>query len=303
MAYFFNPKYINDIVLNLMETHGLNWKKPWIEKVEGSTPVNVATRKPYHGMNVFLLMASWNSQGRYWGTMKQWAKLGITVPDDQKKKGTAILFFKKQAVKKEGDDGKEKVEYRPVIQTYLVYSAAQVGWQEPAGPVQKLYDTQGSALVQGIVSSLMVDLRHGGNRAYYSPMQDYVQMPEPQQFVSDAHYDATLMHELGHWTGHSSRGLREVPWDWFGTPEYAREELVAELISVYMTCTLGIEMRPREDHAAYLQSWIKVIKEEKWEFYRAAGKAERATAWILKQAGIEVETEPTEEAETEEVGA
>ena len=302
MPYYFNPKYISDQVLNLMQTHGLNWKKPWIEKVGGNLPVNAFTRKPYHGMNVFLLMGSWNSHGRYWATKKQWEKLGIEVPDDQKKKGTALLFFKRRLVTKE-EDGEQKQEVQNVITTFLVYSAHQVGWQEPEGPMQKLYDTQGSALVQGIVSSLMVDVRHGGNRAYYSPMGDYVQMPDPDQFKDAVGYDATLLHEVGHWTGHEKRGLRQVPWAWFGTPDYAREELVAELISVFMTCTLGVEMQPRADHAAYLQSWMQAITEDKWEFYRATKKAEAATRWILKQSGLEVEEITDETEEVREVEA
>lgn len=304
MAYFFNPKYINEQVLSLMETKGLKWKKPWIEKVGGGLPMNAVTGKPYHGMNVLLLMGSWNSGGTYWATLKQWGSIGVRVREDQIKKGTAICFYTSKRLVMEGDDGQEKTSYQPVIKTFLVYSSRQIegGWEEPAQP-KKLYETQGSTLVQGMVTSLMVDLRHGGNRAYYMPSGDFVQMPDKDQFLSDMHYDGTLLHEVGHWTGHNSRGLREVPWAWFGTPDYAREELVAELISVYLSVTLGIEIEAREDHAAYLQSWMQVIKDDRWAFYRAAKKAERAVNWIVKKCGLEVETIPVEEAEAEEAGA
>jgi antirestriction protein ArdC len=300
--YFFKPEYINQKFLELLKTHGKDWKKPWINKV-GGAPVNAVTGKRYTGMNPFLLMGSWNSYGMYWATMKQWNKIGCRVRDEESRRGTAIIFGTSQTrTVKDGDDEKQ-VTY-PVCKTYLVYSSYQVeGWTMPE-PKQTLYNTQGSQLVLDLVTACKVGLRHGSNKAYYSPTGDEITMPDPEQFMEAVGYDGTLLHELGHATGHEKRGLRQVPWAEFGTPAYAQEELVAEMFSLYMGVTLGIETEMRPDHAQYINGWMDALtskqKKDQWAFYQACKKAERAASWVLTQAGLSFDIEPSGEMEEAE---
>lgn len=306
--YFFKPEYINQKFAELLKTHGTDWKKPWINKV-GGTPVNAVTGKTYHGMNPFLLMGSWNSYGMYWATMKQWSSIGCRVRESEWKRGTAICWGTTASrTVKEGDE--ESTVTFPVVKTYLVYSSYQVdGWTAPEVK-QTLYDTRGSQIVLDLVEACKVGLRHGSNQAYYSPLGDEITMPDPEQFMEQVGYDGTLLHELGHATGHEKRGLRVVPWARKGSPEYAFEELVAEMFSLYMGVTLGIETEMRPDHAQYINNWMEALtskqKKDQWAFYQACKKAERAASWVFTQAGLSFDIEPTakiEEVEGEEVAA
>jgi len=295
----FDPTVINNQVLALMKQHGSHWTRPWIEKTNGFAPMNAVTRRNYHGMNVFLLLAAGYSSP-YWASFNQWNKLGAHIKAGSK--STWIIFWKTITVKDRKDD--EKMTTVPLLRMFNVFNADQVeGWTAPAQPQQRLYDTEGSAIVQHVVTSCEIKLRHGGNRAYYSPMDDHIQMPEPVQFKNAVAYDGTLLHEIGHWTGHESRQLRDVPWAAFGSPEYAKEELVAELFSVYMTHLLGIEIEPRPDHAQYLNNWMTAIQEDEWTFYRAAKHAERAMRWINKRAHLEADFVEETQDEKEAVAA
>ena len=129
--------------------------------------------------------------------------------------------------------------------------------------------------------------RHGGNRAFYAPSQDAIQLPPPEAFRDAESYAAIKAHELIHWTGHESRMAREFGKQ-FGDTAYAREELVAELGAAFLCADLGITPEPREDHAAYLASWLKVLKEDKRAIFSAAAHAQRAADFlhIAAQAAV-----------------
>ena len=124
------------------------------------------------------------------------------------------------------------------------------------------------------------DIRHGGNRAYYASEPDYVQMPPFEAFQDAESYCATLAHELTHWTKHASRLDRDFGRKAFGDEGYAREELVAEIGSAFLACDLGITPEPREDHASYLDHWLKVLKEDKRAIFQAAAHAQKAADYL-----------------------
>jgi antirestriction protein ArdC len=128
-------------------------------------------------------------------------------------------------------------------------------------------------------------VRHGGDRAYYTPAQDFIGMPELSSFTATATGTATenmygtLLHELTHWTGHKSRCNREFGKR-FGSQAYAAEELVAELGSSFLCAGLGLSQEPRKDHAQYMNSWLKLLKSDKRAIFTASSKASQAVDWL-----------------------
>jgi antirestriction protein ArdC len=123
-------------------------------------------------------------------------------------------------------------------------------------------------------------IRHGGNRAYYVTEADYVQMPPFESFKDAESYCSTLGHELCHWSKHPTRLNREFGRKKCGDEGYAREELVAEIGAAFLCCDLGITPEPREDHAAYLQRWLTVLREDKRAIFQAAAYTQKAADYL-----------------------
>jgi len=132
-------------------------------------------------------------------------------------------------------------------------------------------------------ASIGAMVRHGGNRAYYSPSEDYVQMPPFAAFKDNVSYYSTLAHEHTHWTSREGRCARELGKR-FGDNAYAAEELIAELGAAFTCAHLGLSSEPREDHAAYIQSWLKVLKADKRAIFTASSKAQQACDWLVQRA-------------------
>src|SRR5439155_9518281 len=124
------------------------------------------------------------------------------------------------------------------------------------------------------------DVRHGGNRAYYSPSSDHIQMPPFQAFTEGPAYYSTLAHEHTHWTGKADRCDRQLGKR-FGDNAYAAEELIAELGAAFVCAHLGLSTEPREDHAKYIQSWLKVLRSDKRAIFTAASKAQQAADYLI----------------------
>ncbi|MGB5468755.1 MAG: zincin-like metallopeptidase domain-containing protein [Sedimenticolaceae bacterium] len=125
-------------------------------------------------------------------------------------------------------------------------------------------------------AAIGADIRHGGNRAYYTITDDYIQMPPFESFHDAESYYATLAHETTHWTRHGTRLERDFGRKRFGDEGYAREELVAELGSAFLSADLGLTPEVRDDHSAYIESWLKVLKGDKRAIFSAAAHAQRA---------------------------
>ena len=137
--------------------------------------------------------------------------------------------------------------------------------------------------------AIRADLRHGGNQAYYSPASDHIQMPPFAAFAENVPYYSTLAHEHTHWTAPAARCDRELGKR-FGDNAYAAEELIAELGAAFTCAHLGLSTEPREDHAQYIQSWLKVLKADNKAIFTAASKAQQATDWLIARAGESVRT-------------
>jgi antirestriction protein ArdC len=260
---------ITSRVIEMMETHGAKWTQPWVSSGLATAPVSVTTGDAYRGINRLLLGFEGRADTR-WGTYKAWAAKGAQVRNGEK--GTQILFFKPLQVTDKQSGEEKKIRLAKV---YTVFSAEQVEGApelpqvEPASPVELIDHAEHFLQTTGASISL------GGDQACYSPLTDRISCPHPHQFHSAQGYYSTLLHELVHWTGHKSREARDQSGR-FRSSDYAFEELVAELGATFLCADLGIESEPREDHAGYLASWLKVLRDDKRAIVKAAKLAQAA---------------------------
>jgi len=249
------------------------WLKPW---TGGNTRITMPRRHnsiPYRGINVLILWAEAIDRGYnhpLWMTYRQAQELGAHVR--QGEHGTTVVYADR-IVRKETDDAGNDVEKAiPFLKAYTVFNVQQTDPQRPK--VELIASAEAFIAATGAV------IRHGGDSAYYSPRLDIIQMPEPEAFRDAESYSATKAHELTHWTSHETRLKREFGAKRFGDTSYAREELVAELGSAFLSADLGITPEPREDHASYLAHWISVLKEDKRAIFAAAAHAQRAVDYL-----------------------
>ena len=266
-----------------MQQHGKDWTKPW-QAQASLGHCNVKSGKPYNGTNIFLLAVSAMKNGyssNEWGTFKQWQSKGANVKKGQK--GTPIIYFDKIKIKDKETDEETMI---PMLKGFTVFNAEQVEGYE-AKPVEPIKETkERDQRAEALIKSTGADIRYGGDRAFYVPSQDFVQMPILEDFngtdtSSDLEaYYSTMFHELTHWTGNKSRLDRKMIGR-FGSNAYAFEELIAELGAVFITCQVGINVAPRPDHAKYLNNWLEVIKSDKKAMVKAFAQAQKASDYIL----------------------
>jgi antirestriction protein ArdC len=266
-----------------------NWRMPWHTSGRFAfSPINVTTKKPYRGINTVCLWAAAESKGYEsgeWGTYKQWQARGAQVRKGEK--STMVVFWKfANDARESQDDGADHPPSSSRLiftRGYSVFNAAQVdGYtakSEPDLPMPERIEKADS-----FFQSIGATLRHGGNRAYYAPETDHIQMPPFQAFVETASYYSTLAHEHTHWTGKAQRCDRQLGKR-FGDKAYAAEELIAELGAAFTCAHLGLSTEPREDHAQYINSWLKVLKVDKRAIFTAASKAQQAADFMIQRAG------------------
>lgn len=255
---------------------------PWHRGGASEVPANVDTGNEYQGINILNLWVTGQVAGHtsnVWGSYKQWRKLGAQVRKGEH--STPIVFYRQ--VTREDEDGEDE-SYR-LLKWYSVFNADQVdGWSPPAppdGPSMPQFET-----VEAAVAATGAVISEGGDRAYYQPSTDRIQMPDRHRFFDteqgsrSENFYAVLLHELTHWTGHPTRCDRDLK-NRFGSEAYAMEELVAELGAAFLCARLGISPAPREDHARYLANWLAVLKDDKKAIFTAAAKAQIAADFIL----------------------
>lgn len=266
---------VTDKIVALIEAGTLPWRKDWKEVAALGSPFNPFTRRAYNGINVVLLWAEAAAKGyasHEWGTYKQLAEAGGTVRKGEK--GTRIMFYRTLQVE---DRETEETKRIPMLRTFTVFNVAQCDGLKPR-EVKPLKEPDRDAQAEAFIAAVGADVRHGGNRAFFSPLEDYVNVPALAQFKSTEGYYATALHELTHWTGHKTRLARDFSGR-FGSESYAFEELVAELGASFLCADL--QLSPRlESHASYLDSWLKVLKGDKKAIFKAAAEASRAAAYL-----------------------
>ena len=182
----------------------------------------------------------------------------------------------------EEEEGTEsKSPKRILARGYCVFNVAQVDGYNPP-KVSELSAKERIAQADNFFVALGADIRHGGDRAYYSPTTDHIQMPPFEVFKNPAAYYGVLAHEATHWSGAKHRLNRQLS-DRFHEEAYAAEELVAELGAAFLCAELGIANEPRPDHAAYVASWIKVLKNDNRAIFTAASRAQEAVDWMQRR--------------------
>jgi len=270
---------VTDRILRDMESGTAPWEKSWNgqQRITLSVPRNGATNKPYRGINIMLLWGMY-PDARF-VTFKQAKDLGGNVKKGEH--GHMIVFFTKLDIKdkKTGEDKKI-----PFLKYYTVFNVSQcegLNLSEVTEEAPLLPED-----TQELVATLKVKLSHGGDKACYYPSLDTMNMPYCQDFKATDAYRATLYHEITHWTGHPTRLDRNLR-NSFGSSEYAREELVAELGGAFLCAEYGIPYQTQ--HASYLANWLQVLKEDKKAIMQAASAAQKAVDFIRGQAMAEDE--------------
>jgi antirestriction protein ArdC len=279
-------------VVRQIEDGAGEWRMPWEAIAETGQPVNATTRQAYRGANHlwFSLVAQSRGWRGHWATYKQWQSIGAQVRKGER----ATQGVHWSTVVRKDDRGEEIGERRLVPHAFSVFNACQVDGFEAPPEVPR--DTpERIADADRFLTAVGGSVRHGGNRAFYAPAGDYIQLPELEQFTSVVAYYATSAHEHAHWTGHGARLARDLTGR-FGSESYAAEELVAELSAAFTCAHLGISTTPRRDHAAYLASWLRVLRADPSALFTVASKAQGATDYLVERAGVPMASVPMEVA-------
>jgi len=281
---------ITDRIVATLESGTVPWRKPW-RSLDGSGPTRLDGGKAYRGINVLLLSIASFAKGyssTYWGTYKQISERGGQV---RKGEESTQIVFASTFTKKIEENGEEVEKRFRMMKYYSVFNVEQADWEDGKMPVKPIIEAD---YVEPIEAAEKIylgmphrpEVKHGGDRAFYSPLLDYIGMPPTESFDSTEGYYSTLFHELVHSTGHESRLGREgiEAFAGFGSESYSKEELIAEMGAAYLCAEAGIE--PRIDqNAAYIASWLKVLKNDKKFVVAAASGASAAADYILDKEG------------------
>ena len=272
---------VTERILAQLESGVIPWRKEWKVSGHSNLPINHTTKKPYRGVNVWLLLGSCFDQSS-WLTYKQAQAIGAQVRKGEK--GTPIIFW--STFERENAQKVESIERIPFLRTYTVFNVAQCDGITADLPLDAGNTFEPIPAAQSLTDAYLtranLALKHGGDRAYYHPRLDYVQMPAPAAFNSPDAYYSTLFHECAHSTGHTSRLDRKFEAGaTFGSVDYSKEELVAEFAAAYLCAETGISNAQVEaNHSAYIQGWMRALKNDRTLLVSAAQKAQRAADLI-----------------------
>lgn len=263
---------ITQRILDSLEKGVVPWKMPW----RSITPRNLISKKPYRGINVFLLSAN-RMTSPYWLSFKQAIAKGGAVRKGEK--GTPVIFWK---ITQEDDQARRQF----ILRYYTVFNLSQCDGISPPPSEEESLDFQPIQTCESIVAGYPHPpvFQEGGNQAAYSPLTDTIQMPPRSLFVSEENYYATLFHEMTHSTGHHSRldrGFSKA--NPFGSHAYSQEELVAEMGGAILCGEAGILDPVIDNSVAYIHNWIRRLRDEPKWLIKAGGEAAKAVDLILNR--------------------
>ena len=293
---------VTDKIITQMEQGAVPWVQPWgLVKVATpfGMPTNGNTGKAYSGINILLLWASAIEDARTtqnWVTYKQAQALGGCVRKGES--GTHVVYadtFTPKSEKERAARDGDNPQAIGFLKRYTVFNADQCEGLPEALFVNAapLPVAETIPRAESLIAATGADFRRGGDKAFYVPSEDFIQVPLQQAYFEQINFYRTCFHELGHWTGHKSRLDRNLKTS-FGTKDYAREELVAEMATAFVCASLGIV--PTVRHADYLANWLEVLKDDKRAIFRAASLASKAANFIL-------DCEPNQDQGTMEAAA
>ncbi|WP_433933359.1 ArdC family protein [Brevundimonas diminuta] len=275
---------ITALILADLEAGVRPWTRPWMTEGATSRPLR-HDGQPYHGVNVLTL---WVRAARcgfarpVWMTFRQALSLGGAVRKGEK--GAPVVYAAPIAPADDSDDQPEGRRGGSFLKRYTVFNLDQIeGLDDRYPPPVRLAPAERIDHAERYFTATGADIRAGGDIACYRPDADTVHMPAFETFLDREAYYAVLAHELVHWTGHSSRLDRDLTLGRFGDEAYAREELVAELGAAFVCADLGLTLEPRPDHAAYIASWLRVLRNDTRFIVAAAAHAERAARFLAEK--------------------
>ncbi len=257
------------------------WHQPWAGTV---APCNAVTKRPYSGVN--LLALGLQGKSPYWMTYKQAQQSGWQVRAGAR--GVPILFVSRQASAPVHDETDEAQRSRVILRQYHVFNSQDVDGIPPerlAAPVSEWTPLEAAQTLIANVRPVPV-IRHGGDRAYFSPSDDTITLPPHASFALADDYAATAFHELTHWTGHITRLNRPTLTQAakFGDANYSDEELVAEMGAGFLCAMTGVNNQAMDRSAAYLANWLKVLSGSPSLIVKAASQAQRAVDYLAPNA-------------------
>jgi antirestriction protein ArdC len=278
---------ITDQIVSELEKGVRPWLKPWnADHAAGriTRPLR-GNGIPYQGINVLMLWSAAMEKGYtapVWMTYRQASELKANV---RKGEHGSLVVYADKIIRTEADaaTGEEAERAIPFMKGYTVFNAEQIdGLPEHyyAKSTPRIDTVQRIDRAERFFAATGATIRHGGTMAYYNVAQDFVQLPPFESFRDAESYYATLAHETTHWTRHKSRLDRNFGRKRYGDAGYAQEELVAELGSAFLSADLDLAPEVREDHASYIASWIKVLKNDRRAIFTAASHAQRAADFL-----------------------
>lgn len=286
---------VSDKIIRDLEQGTLSWVKPWAPS-SGRSASALPLRHdgtPYRGVNVLILWSEAIAHGyssATWMTYRQAQAQGAQVRKGEQ--GTTVVYAKTiERAEHDPSTGEEAILRIPMLRAYTVFNIEQIEGL-PLQPAPVPAHVPMSTRIDGVdayITATTAKIVHKGNRACYLPSADRIEMPPYRQFIDTPTssaaegYYATLLHELVHWTSPKHRCDRDLGRR-FGDNAYAREELVAEIGAAFLCADLGIALEPRPDHAAYLASWLAVLKSDKRAIFTAAALAQKAVDWLAAKS-------------------
>lgn len=280
---------VTNQIIAALEAGTPPWVCPWQAGAGDLAPANLASGRPYRGINVLLLNLRAMGCGyriNRWMTFRQARELGACVRKGEH--GTPIVFFKMHEVAdrnaavatptKRGEDRK----VIPLLRSFTVFNAAQLDdlpdALQPALPAAP--DWNACEVAELILTASQAQIRHGGARAFYVPALDVIQLPERNAFANATAYYGTALHELTHWTGHPERCNRVLS-SRAHIEAYAFEELVAEMGSAFLGNYCGLPGQLQ--HASYIDSWLQALRSDKRLIFTAASQAQKAADYLMPE--------------------
>lgn len=269
---------VTERIIEQLEHGYIPWKKPWANCLNGT--FNRISRRPYSLLNQLLL-----SRGGEYATFRQWDQIGGKIKKGEK--AEIVVFWKLQEAQEKDETGEIKIKKIPILRYYNVFHISQI---ENVFPLPKTEEFETKPIeraektLHDYLTREQITLSVGADRAFYSPYTDSITLPAITQFECAEEYYGTAFHECGHSTLKESRCNRETEnrSAIFGSEDYSKEELVAEITSAAILHSMGMETAETfKNSAAYIQNWLRVLRNDRKFIVSASGKAEKAAKYIL----------------------